>query len=535
MEDISGKQLGAYQIVAPLGEGGMAAVYKAHHAATERYVALKILPRHFASDPNFVTRFKQEAKVLAQLQHPHILPVFDFGEAEGYTYLVMPYIKGGTLTDLLKGQPLSLANIRRITLQIGGALDYAHARGLVHRDVKPSNVLIDETGNCLLSDFGLAKILEGNATITTSGAVMGTPVYMSPEQGMGQKVDRRTDIYSLGVILFEMAVGSPPYKADTPMAVMIKHISDPLPVPSSLVEGFPESLESVILKSLAKNPDDRYQTAGAVVQALQTAIDSVGTAFTPSPIASVTINTTPTQPKTTLAPTIAASSTTPKSSLLKWALPLLGIFLVIVAIIGSMLFFSGTAASPAPTTTSVPAATQVVIPTNTSTPVPTTTNVPPTVTLTATRLATTTPLPPTATAVPPTNLPTKASETASANWAIDFTYRFPDRFWSVGQHNYVIVSACPNALQDSNKTYTQWFSVSDKAAMLSGDVFLRLSGLRHSSGAISEINPAQSTVGALSQIELTRAEADLAVQCKVTISWDGGASNLMTPSPLYQR
>ena len=161
MEDISGKQLGAYQIVAPLGEGGMAAVYKAHHAATERYVALKILPRHFASDPNFVTRFKQEAKVLAQLQHPHILPVFDFGEAEGYTYLVMPHIKGGTLTDLLKGQPLSLANIRRITLQIGGALDYAHARGLVHRDVKPSNVLIDETGNCLLSDFGLAKILEG--------------------------------------------------------------------------------------------------------------------------------------------------------------------------------------------------------------------------------------------------------------------------------------------------------------------------------------------------------------------------------------
>ena len=535
MEDISGKQLGAYQIVAPLGEGGMAAVYKAHHAATERYVALKILPRHFASDPNFVTRFKQEAKVLAQLQHPHILPVFDFGEAEGYTYLVMPYIKGGTLTDLLKGQPLSLANIRRITLQIGGALDYAHVRGLVHRDVKPSNVLIDETGNCLLSDFGLAKILEGNATITTSGAVMGTPVYMSPEQGMGQRVDRRTDIYALGVILFEMAVGSPPYKADTPMAVMIKHISDPLPVPSSLVEGFPESLESVILKSLAKNPDERYQTAGAMVQALQTALDSVGTAFTPTPIASVTINTLPAQqPKTTLAPTIVASSTTQKSSLLKWALPLLGIFLVIAAIVGSMLFFSGTAANPAPTTTSVPTATQVVIPTNTSTPVPTSTSAPPTVTLTATRIATITPLPPTATAVPPTNLPIP-SGTASANWAIDFTYRFTDRFWSVGQHNYSIVSVCPNAVQDGNKTYTQSFSVSDKAAVLSGDVFLRLSGLRHSSGAISEINPAQSTTGAFSWIGMTRAEADLAVQCKVTISWDGGASYQMTPGPLYQR
>jgi serine/threonine protein kinase len=147
MEDLTGKQLGPYQIVAPLGEGGMAAVYKAYQPAMDRYVALKILPRHFASDPQFVTRFQQEARVVAQLQHPHILPVFDFGEADGYTYIVMPFVKSGTLTDLLKGPALSLQQVRTLVTQIGTALDYAHARGLIHRDVKPSNVLIDETGN----------------------------------------------------------------------------------------------------------------------------------------------------------------------------------------------------------------------------------------------------------------------------------------------------------------------------------------------------------------------------------------------------
>src|SRR3990172_6463891 len=247
MEDLTGKQLGPYQIVAPLGEGGMAAVYKAYHPAMERYVALKILPRDFASKPEFVARFRQEAKVVASLQHPRILPVFDFGEAEGYTYLVMPFIKSGTPTDLLKGEPLPLGQIRDLISQVGGALDYAHARGLIHRDVKPSNVLLDETGNCLLSDFGLAKILEASEKLTMSGAIMGTPAYMSPEQGLGKTLDGRTDIYSLGVILYEMATGRTPYKAETPMAVMLKHISAPLPPPSTINPDLPESIEAVIL------------------------------------------------------------------------------------------------------------------------------------------------------------------------------------------------------------------------------------------------------------------------------------------------
>lgn len=272
MEDLTGKQLGPYQVVASLGEGGMAAVYKAYQPGMERYVALKILPRHFASDPLFVGRFEQEAKVLAKLQHPHILPVFDFGQADGYTYIVMPFLQSGDLTDLLRGSALSLAQIRRIISQVGDALDYAHAHGLIHRDVKPSNVLLDERGNCLLTDFGIAKMLESSSKLTATGGIIGTPAYMSPEQGLGEKVDGRSDIYALGIMLYEMATGRVPYQAETPMAIMIKHLNDPLPPPRRLNPALPEAIERVILKALAKQPQDRYATAGEMVRALQAAI-----------------------------------------------------------------------------------------------------------------------------------------------------------------------------------------------------------------------------------------------------------------------
>ena len=278
MEDITGKQLNRYQVVAPLGKGGMAAVYKAYHPETDRYVALKILPKHFASDPEFVGRFEQEARLIAQLQHPHILPVFDYGEADGYTYIVMPFVETGTLAALLQGVPLPLTQIRRIISQMGDALDYAHSRGIVHRDVKPSNILIDERGNCLLMDFGIAKMVAGTKHFTQTGGVIGTPSYMSPEQGLGMKPDGRSDIYSLGVVLYQMATGRLPFDAETPMAVAIKHIHDPLPPPRSVNPNLPEATERVILKALTKERDDRYATAAEMVAALAaTAKDDIET------------------------------------------------------------------------------------------------------------------------------------------------------------------------------------------------------------------------------------------------------------------
>ena len=268
MEDLTGKQFGPYRVVSPIGAGGMGEVYKAYQPGIDRHVALKILPRHFAHDPQFVGRFRQEAKVLASLQHPHILPIHDFGEADGYTYIVMPLVSGGTLAGLLQGQPLPFDRVHRIIAQLGDALDYAHSRGLVHRDIKPSNVLLDERGNCLLMDFGLAKILEGTQQFTTTGGILGTPSYMSPEQGLGKTLDRRSDIYSLGVVLYKMVTGRAPFQAATPMAVMIKHIHDPVPLLRTLNPEVPEALEQVTLKALHKQPTERFATAGEMVKAL---------------------------------------------------------------------------------------------------------------------------------------------------------------------------------------------------------------------------------------------------------------------------
>ena len=269
MEDLSGRSFGPYRIVAPLGAGGMAAVYKASQPAVDRHVALKVLPRHFAQDREFLGRFEQEATILASLQHPHILPVHDYGESDGFTFIVMPFIKTGTLADAIDEHPLPLAQIIRVITQVGDALDYAHARGLVHRDVKPSNILIDERGNCLLADFGIAKILEGADKLTATGGLIGTPKYMSPEQGMGQSIDGRSDLYSLGVVLYEMATGRVPYEAETPIAVVLKHIRDPLPLPRAINPEMSEALERVILRSTHKEPSGRFGSAAAMVEAIK--------------------------------------------------------------------------------------------------------------------------------------------------------------------------------------------------------------------------------------------------------------------------
>ena len=275
MEELIGKQLGAFQIVEPLGEGGMASVYKAYHPRMDRYVALKILPRHFSENPEFVSRFKLEARAIAKLEHPNILPVYDFGESDGYTYLAMRLVDGGDLSDLLREKrKLPLDETSRIISQVGGALDYAHGLGVVHRDIKPQNILIDKLGNCLLTDFGIAKLVEATTHLTHTGGILGTPSYVSPEQGTGKPIDNRTDIYSLGVVLFRMVVGKLPYKADTPMGVIFKHCYDPIPLPRESAPELPESVERVILKALAKDPGDRFSTAGEMLQALESAVNA---------------------------------------------------------------------------------------------------------------------------------------------------------------------------------------------------------------------------------------------------------------------
>ena len=273
MQHYIGKTIGTYQIVEQIGRGGMATVFKAYQPSMDRYVAIKILPSHFTEDASFMGRFTQEARTLARLEHPHILPVHDYGEQDGTTYLVMRYVQAGTLKDLVtRGGPLDLKETARVIGQVGGALDYAHSRDVIHRDIKPSNVLVDERGNTFLTDFGIAKLVAETAQFTASGAVIGTPAYMSPEQGMGQPADYRCDIYSLGVVLYELVTGRVPYEAETPLAVLLKHVNDPLPLPRQIKPDLPEAVERVILKAMAKSPDDRFQSAQQMVDALASAV-----------------------------------------------------------------------------------------------------------------------------------------------------------------------------------------------------------------------------------------------------------------------
>ncbi len=294
----------------------MAAVYKAVQPAMERYVAIKVLPRQMANSQEFVARFQREAKLLAQLQHPHILPVFDYGETDGYPYIVMPYIQSGTLAELIKKRRLALQEVREIITQISSALGFAHTRGMVHRDIKPSNVLIDDSGNCLLTDFGLARMINTDSRLTSDGAIMGTPMYMSPEQGAGTHVDHRSDIYALGVILYEMVTGRVPYTAETPIAIVFKHIQDPLPSARKYYPELSAELEMVLLKSLAKRPEDRYQSAEAFMRAVQAAIPA-GTIPVPRKVVAEAVPVA-TPPRVTVPPSRAeagrASSQLPKSS-----------------------------------------------------------------------------------------------------------------------------------------------------------------------------------------------------------------------------
>ncbi|HSD83460.1 MAG TPA: protein kinase, partial [Anaerolineae bacterium] len=289
--DLIGKTLGQYHIVEPIGHGGMAAVFKAHQPALDRFVAVKVLLPQQASTPEFRERFIREARAIAQLNHPNILPIIDYGQADDLIYIVMKYVAGGTLSERLK-RPIDLATTTGLIMQTAAALDHAHQRGVVHRDVKPSNVLLDDGQWVQLADFGLAKLLAGDQALTTSGLSLGTPAYLSPEQGQGSPIDHHADIYSLGVMLYEMITGRLPFTAESPMGVIVKHVYEQPVSPRALNPDIPEALEAVILKGLAKPIEERYHSAGELAHALQVAVSEMPLlAF--SPVSGLDANATP--------------------------------------------------------------------------------------------------------------------------------------------------------------------------------------------------------------------------------------------------
>ena len=281
MTEFVGRNLGPYRVEALLGIGGMSSVYKAYQPSMDRYVAIKVLPHHFMHDPSFANRFEQEARTIARLENARILPVYDYGEDQDVAYIVMRYLDGGTLGERLENGPLDADFMARVLTHVSEALDYAHSKGVIHRDIKPNNIMLDETGDAYLTDFGISRLVEGHADLTGSG-IVGTPAYLSPEQGLGQPVDHRTDIYSLGVVLYQMATSDVPYQAETPMAVIIKHINDPLPLPTRLNPDLPPQIELVILKALAKDPEARYQSAGEMAAALRQGVSDFHAGVPPS-------------------------------------------------------------------------------------------------------------------------------------------------------------------------------------------------------------------------------------------------------------
>jgi len=271
MEDLIGKELGRYHVIEPLGQGGMASVYKAFDTTLERFVAIKIIRADIESgtDSEFLKRFQREARALAQLDHPYILKVLDYGDQQGLPYLVMPFLQGGTLKEKM-GQPMPYQEASALVAPIARALEYAHKQKIIHRDVKPANILISQSGDPILSDFGIAKILEksGSTQLTGAGVGIGTPDYMAPEQWTGT-ADPRTDIYSLGVVFYQMVTGRLPFSADTPAAVLIKHLRDPLPRPKTFVPYLPDVVEQILFKALAKDPDSRFQTMAEFASTLE--------------------------------------------------------------------------------------------------------------------------------------------------------------------------------------------------------------------------------------------------------------------------
>jgi tRNA A-37 threonylcarbamoyl transferase component Bud32 len=277
---LEGQMLGRYRVLEPLGRGGMARVYRAYHAQLDRYVAIKVLRSDLVEDAEFLARFRREARAVAALRHSNIVQVFD-SDVEGEVYyIVLELLEGDTLKTRLndyrvRGERMPLGDMVRVMLDVLDGLAYAHGEGMVHRDLKPANILLTKRGEAVITDFGIAQIV-GSTQHTASGALMGTLNYMAPEQGLEGQSDVRSDIYSLGIVLYEMLTQRVPFDADTPLAVLMKHLNDPLPLPRQIAPDIPEALERVVLRALSKRPVDRYDSAKEMAQALWAAAEEAG-------------------------------------------------------------------------------------------------------------------------------------------------------------------------------------------------------------------------------------------------------------------
>lgn len=284
---LEGKTLGKYRVLEALGRGGMARVYRAYHPQLDRYVAVKVLRSELmedeafgdgaSSDETWHARFQREAQSVAALRHPNIVQVFDFDVQDDVYYMVMELLEGDTLKTRLndyrvRGEQMGWGEIVRIMLDVLDGLAYAHSERMIHRDIKPANILLTRRGQAVIGDFGIAHII-GGTRYTVSGALMGTLHYMAPEQGMQGLCDARSDIYSLGIVFYEMLTQRTPFDADTPLAILMKHVNDPLPLPRRINPEIPEPFERVVFKALAKKPEDRYQSAAEMAGALRAAAE----------------------------------------------------------------------------------------------------------------------------------------------------------------------------------------------------------------------------------------------------------------------
>ncbi len=339
-----GENVGPYRIIEQLGQGGMATVFKAFHPALDRHVAIKALHPAFMEDPHFLARFEREARVVAKLDHPNIVPIYDFADHGGQPYLVMKFIPGETLKAVLDRRQLGGADVLKIVKAVGDALSYAHGKGYLHRDVKPSNILLADDGQIYLADFGLARIAEAGQSTLSGDQLLGTPHYISPEQARGERdLDEGTDIYSLGIVLYQLTVGRVPFSSDTPFSIIHDHIYTPLPVPHHINPSVSEDLETVLLKSLSKDRSDRYESVNDLVNAFERAFEAQA-GWLPSATTQVALEVAPAPAAAAAESRAAPSAAVPAGSSVepvpehaparprRWAWVLGGLFLSVICL-----------------------------------------------------------------------------------------------------------------------------------------------------------------------------------------------------------